>query len=161
MSALTKHQAALRARALTISEWLIAHQLIEGYTEARPYARPKYPPTRYFANDCSGTLLLIFEWTGIPKPDGGAWGYGNTATLINALRAYHVPMDTGKWQPLDYVFYGNPWAGGPGGHVAMLTHKDDRGRWHVISHGSPSGPKDELAFYRNPVAIRRYRIPRK
>jgi hypothetical protein len=62
---------------------------------------------------------------------------------------------------MDYIFYGNPWAGGPGGHVAMLTYKDDRGRWHVFSHGSSRGPKDELAFYRSPVAVRRYRVPLK
>jgi hypothetical protein len=146
---------------LTDARWLIAHQLIEGYSEARPYARPGYPPTKYFQSDCSGSVKLLFEWAGIPSPDGQPWGYGNTATLVNASGSYHVPLDVSKWQPLDFVFYGNPWAGGPGGHVAMLTYQGAGGRWRAFSHGSASGPKDVWADYRVVVAVRRYKLPLK
>ncbi len=164
MARLTKHQAELRARVLTDARWLIAHQLIEGYSMARPYARPPYPPTQHFANDCSGTLKLLFEWAGIPSQDGEAWGYGNTATMANAKGAYHVPMNPGDWFPLDHVFYkehSGPFQGGGGEHVTMLTHKED-GHWHVISHGSDSGPKNLPYDYRSDfVAVRRYRLPAK
>ena len=156
---LTKHQQEIRARCLYMAGYMTGHEWLEGYSEARPYARPKWKPTRYFTNDCSGTLKLLFEWCGAPSPDGEAWGYGNTATLVT--HGWNPGLNPSRWQPMDYVFYGNPWAGGPGGHVAMLTHKDDRGRWHVVSHGSERGPKDELAHYRSPVAVRRYRIPAK
>lgn len=161
---LTSHQRELRARVLTDAQWLIAHALIEGYSEARPYHRPHYPPTSYFTNDCSGTLKLLFEWAGIPSPDHQPWGYGNTATLANASGAYHVPMSPSKWQPLDYIFYkshSGGWVGGPGEHVAMLTHQHN-GHWHVFSHGSERGPLDLPYDYRGDyAAVRRYRLPLK
>lgn len=160
---LTKHQAEIRARVLTDARWLCAHQLIEGYSETRPYQRPAYPPTKYFANDCSGTLKLLFEWAGLPSPDAEPYGYGNTATLVTASHAYHVPLNPARWQPMDFVFYKNhpgPFVGGPSEHVAMLTDRTD-GHWYVISHGGPNGPTRERADYRPPVAVRRYRIPTK
>src|SRR5262252_6402364 len=105
MGWLTKHQRELRAKVLRDAEWLVAHQLIEGYSEARPYARPPFPPRYPFSSDCSGTLKLLFEWAGIPSPDQEPWGFGNTATLVNAPGSYHVPLSQRQWQPLDYVFY--------------------------------------------------------
>lgn len=162
--ALTSHQRELRTRVLTDARWLVAHALIEGYNQRRPYARPDYPPTRYFSNDCSGTLLLLFEWAGIPKPDGGRWGFGDTGTLANAEGAYHLPMNPDRWQPLDFVFYkehSGPFRGGAGEHVAMLTHKEN-GHWHVFSHGSERGPLNLPYDYRSDyAAVRRYKLPLK
>ena len=160
---LTKHQQEIRARCLYMAGWMSAHEWIEGYSMARPYARPEWRPSHYFANDCSGTLLLLYEWSGIRKPDGGHWGYGDTGTLANAADAYHVPMNPNRWQPLDFVFYkehSGPYRGGSGEHVTMLTHKEN-GHWYVVSHGSERGPKSLPYDYRGDfTAVRRYKIPR-
>lgn len=162
MSRLTAHQRELRARCLTDARWLIAHELLESYDMARPYQRPPYPPVRRFGGDCSSTLKLLFEWAGIPSPDGQPWGYGNTATL--AAHGWSPGMNPDRWQPLDFIFYARhkpPLAGGAHEHVTMLTHKED-GHWHVISHGTDSGPKNLPYDYRGDyVAVRRYRLPLK
>lgn len=159
MSTLTKHQTMLRERCLRDAQWLVAHQLIESYNMKRPYDRPKYPPTRPFSGDCSGTIKLLWEWMGggVQPMDGQPWGYGNTSTMV--VRGYHVP-DLAHANPMDLCFYGNPWAGGSGAHVTMLTHLN-KGHWMAFSMGGNSGPNYVRATYRKIVAIRRYKLPAK
>jgi hypothetical protein len=162
---LTKHQAAIRAAVEKDCRWLVAHQLIEGYDEARPYARPPYPPTSTFRNDCTGTIKLVLcDWNTIPSIDGDPSGYGNTRTFAESTRMWTVPHGR-PWQPLDILLYkehSGPFVAGPGEHATMLVWKDKDGLWWVFSHGSASGPKFLPWNYRGDFAMaRRIRIPAK
>lgn len=164
--ALTKHQAAVRARIRGDCQWLITHQALEQYTEARPYHMPpRWPrPRTRWSNDCTGTIKgVVCDWNKVPVFDGEPVGYGNTATFARSTHVYHVP-GLAHAQPLDICLYkthGGDFIGGPGEHATMLTHKDMAGRWHAFSMGGDDGPSDVLAEYRQIDLIIRFKIPLK
>lgn len=167
MSGWNEHQQAIVDRILADARWLIAHETVEWYSEARPYKRPVDPPsTGTFSGDCSGTIkLVVCDWNGVPPFDGTASGYGNTATFAKAPRGYSVGLNTKNWQPLDLLLYkhhSGGFVGGPGEHVTMLMDKTKAGVWYCFSMGSSPGPKREKWNYRNDLAkVMRFPIPAK
>lgn len=125
------------------ARWMAAHRDSIHYSQDRPipqYSEHHLPMTL----DCSGAVVTLAHWNGVPSPTGSYSG-GSTDTILAHLHA--IPMSEAQPGDLALWHYGSD-----GKHVAMIL--EHGGNPTVFSHGSESGPlllslSAEDSYHRN------------
>jgi hypothetical protein len=128
------------------AQWLLDHKQHINYAEARPIpyllggmrgrnaCQAAFGRNESLDTDCSGSVTIIFNWSGLPDPNGQNYdGQGYTGDLYDHLiNHYTNVLDA---EPGALIIFGVD----PTVHVAMLMEKDGEDPW-LFSHGQQGGP---------------------
>jgi hypothetical protein len=140
-----------------------SHELRWHYTQARPFRGYGVAPEELHANDCSGYVSLVFNWsmhrTGVYLADPlgyhySGWGYTGSLLAWLALHGKHAPAS--KYLVGDIALYGA--TAGMTEHTAVCSKRGNgvTSRWS--SHGTEAGPRSVQLHYR-PDLLSVYRHP--